>query len=108
MTERWFGRSGQYREQRAAVIVKDTDAVYVVRGSTARNGAPSFRDQVTGDGYASFYRQSRRALPLTNDVVRLVGYIVLPDSTEAWSGRLNESFTFLKDHEVLASQTVNI
>jgi hypothetical protein len=104
--DRWFGRGGEYRQHRAALIVRDTDPVYIVRGSNLRGGAPSFRDQVAGDGIVSFFRQSARPLPLTTDVVRLVGYVVLPDSTESWLGRLPESFVALRDPEVLASQTV--
>jgi hypothetical protein len=105
--DRWFGRGGEYRQHRAALIVRDTDPVYIVRGSTLRGGAPCFRDQIVGESLVSFFRQSARPLPLTTDVVRLVGYVVLPDSAQAWLSRpIPESFAALRDPEVLASQTV--
>lgn len=97
----YFGRGRPFRDDLAAIIVRDNDPVVVLRGPALGNG-PSFRDPVSGET-VTIYARSARPLNVSSDHVAVLGYVVVPDASE-WTRPLPDRFEGLPFAPVIASR----
>jgi hypothetical protein len=101
--DRFFGRGRAFRDSDAALVVRESDPIVVLRGPLLRDDAPAFRDPLTGER-ASIFRRSARPLPMSFEHVALTGYVLVSGNPSEWFCRLPETFVALPDAPIVSTK----